>query len=114
MDVSRRVCQFWLDADEPAGNMPGVEHPIHCVTTEHRGDLLLCGKQDQCRLQEAGADHRRGLRLGHRDRARRIRLEVMWLGRDRGLRKATGKRRRDETASGMVKRFGDFMDGPLL
>ncbi len=99
VDVRRAVRSLRLDADEAAGDMAAVEDPVHRVPTEDGGDLLLGGKHDQGRLQQAGADHRRRLRLGHRDGARRVRLkgcvrgdgagEPQWqrLARDRQQRR---------------------------
>ena len=45
--------------------MAAVEDPIHRVAAEDSGDLLLGRKQDERRLQETGANHRRRVRLGH-------------------------------------------------
>jgi hypothetical protein len=47
VNVGRRVGEFWLDADEAAGHMPAIEHPVHRVTAEDRRDLLFGGKQDE-------------------------------------------------------------------
>ena len=74
VDAVRRLR---LDADEAAGDMAAIEDPIHRVTGEDVGDLLLGGKDNQRRLQQPRADHRRSLRLRDRDRTRRARLERM-------------------------------------
>ena len=34
---------LWLDADEAAGYMAAIEHPVHGVAAEDGGNLLLGG-----------------------------------------------------------------------
>ncbi len=74
------VRDFRLDADEAAGDMAAIEDPIHGVAGEDSCDLLLGRKQNQRRLQQAGANHRRRVRLGDGDGARSVRLKVMRFG----------------------------------
>ncbi len=81
MNVGRAVRQLRLDADKAAGNVAAVKDPIHRVAGKDVGDLLLGGKHDERRLQQAGADHRGRVRLGHGDGARRVRLQGGVLGR---------------------------------
>ena len=59
---------------------PAVEHPIDRISAEDGCDFLLRGKHDEGRLQQAGADDRRRLRLLDDDGSGRIRLEVWLLG----------------------------------
>ena len=68
-----------LDADEAAGDVAAVEYPIHRVAGEDVGDLLLGRQQDERRLQQAGTDHGRSVRFGHRDRARSVGQKVVGL-----------------------------------
>ncbi len=79
MHVRRRIRRPGLDADEAAGDVAAVEDPIHGVAAEDVGDFLLGRQQDERRLQQAGTDHGRSGRFGHRDRTRSIRLKVVGL-----------------------------------
>jgi pilus assembly protein CpaF len=86
MHVGRAVRQFGLDADKARCNVSTIEHPIHGVTCKHVGNLLLIWKQDECRLEQSGADHRRRVCLGHGDGAWRVWLEMLsvWSAGARG------------------------------
>ena len=87
-----------LDADEAAGDVAAIENPIHRIAGKDVRDLLLGRKHDQRRLQQAGADHRRRVRLGHGDGARRARLQGASASgggmRRRGTAARRGHRRR--------------------
>jgi hypothetical protein len=43
VNVSGCVRELWLDADEAAGYMAAIEHPVHRVSTEDGRNLLLGG-----------------------------------------------------------------------
>ena len=60
--------------------MAAVEHPIDRIAGKDVRNFLLGWKKNQSRLQQAGPDHRRRVRLGHSDRARRARLKMFGLG----------------------------------
>ena len=75
VDVRRRSGNLGLYADEAAGDMTAVEYPVHRVSGEDIGDLFLRWQNDERRLQQAGADHRRRSRLGNRNCARCIGLK---------------------------------------
>ena len=65
MNVRGTVRDLGFHSDEAAGDVTAIEDPIHGVSCKEVSDLLLGRKHNQRRLQEAGADHRRGIRLGH-------------------------------------------------
>src|SRR6266702_5705487 len=79
MNVRRSVRYLGLHADKTAGDVASIENPIHSVTGEDVGDLLLGGKDNQCRLKQAGVNHRRRVRFGHGDGTWRVRLKRMRL-----------------------------------
>ena len=43
VNVSGGVSELWLDADEAAGYMAAIKHPVHRVSTEDGRNLLLGG-----------------------------------------------------------------------
>jgi hypothetical protein len=57
-----------------------VEHPVHGVAAEDSRDLLLGGKQNQRRLQQARANNWGCLGFGDSDGTRGVRLEVVRFG----------------------------------
>ena len=50
MNIGGRVRELWLDADEAAGHMAAVEHPVHGVAAEDGGDLLFCREENESGL----------------------------------------------------------------
>src|SRR5260370_10093867 len=93
--------------------MTTIENPIHCLSCEDVGALLLGRENDKRRLQQAGADHRGGVRLGHGDGTWRVGLERMRIlgseARERGQRESAVDDKGNKWIHGTVPFSSEFV-----
>src|SRR5260370_13658045 len=102
MDVRRGAGNSGLHVDEAAGDVTAVEDPIDGSSRKEIGYLFYSGEDNERRLQQAGSNHRRRVRLGHSDGAWCVGLERVGVRgsvaryRGRGQRESGGDDDGDE------------------
>src|SRR5260370_24424112 len=102
MDVRRAAGNCGRVGGEAAGGGTSGEVPIHGSSRKGIGYLFFSGEDNERRLQQAGSNHRRRVRLGHSDGAWCVGLERVGVRgsvaryRGRGPRESGGDDDGDE------------------